>query len=52
MVFCFCKVNYLATFSLMDNLYKYWGLEYGREISWTEEQRGYENNSYSGNEVK
>ena len=28
------------------------GLEHGREISWTEEQRGYDNNSYSGKEVK
>ena len=45
-------VPYFARAQFMDNLYKYWGLEHGREISWTEEQRGYDNNSYSGKEVK
>lgn len=44
-------IPYFPRAQFMDNLYKYWGLEYGREISWTEEQRGYENNTYSGNKV-
>ena len=41
----FLKVNRSQFF--MGN----WGLEHGREISWTEEQRGYEQNTYSGNKV-
>ena len=44
-------VPYFPRPQFIDNLYKYWGLEHGREISWTEEQRGYEQNTYSGNKV-
>jgi uncharacterized protein (DUF169 family) len=34
-------VPYFPRPEFIDMLYRIWGLEYGREISWTEEQRGY-----------
>ena len=45
-------VPYFARPEFIDNLYKYWGLEHGRNISWTEAQRGYDNNTYPGDEKK
>jgi len=34
-------VPYFPRPEFIDTLYQIWGLEHGREISWTEEQRGY-----------
>lgn len=49
----FCGlVPYFPRPEFIDNLYKYWGLEHGRDISWTEEQRGYQNNTYDIKEDK
>ena len=43
----FCGlVPYFPRPEFIDNLYKYWGLEHGRDISWTEDQRGYANNKF------
>lgn len=34
-------VPYFPRPEFIDTLYRLWGLEHGREISWTEQQRGY-----------